>query len=97
MRSFLVGLIAGAAGVLFGLNHFGHISMSDFMPGSVAVEDSAGMMEEAAEADDAMAEDAAAEAPAAEEAAPEEMMEEGEAVVEEDMGDAEEEAPAEDG
>ena len=44
-----------------------------------------------------MAEEVAAEEPAAEEAAPEEMMEEGEADVEEDMGDAEEEAPAEDG
>jgi hypothetical protein len=97
MRSFLIGLVAGAVGVLFGLNYYGHISISDFMPSSMAVEDSGDMMDGAGEANDAMAEEGAAEAPAAEETAPEEMMEEGEAVVEDDMGAAEEEASAEDG
>ena len=98
MRSFFIGLVAGAVGVLFGLNYFGHISMDDFIGGSAAVvEDSADMPEEAAEADEAVAEDIMAEDAAAEEPAADDMMEEGDSMVEDDMGDAEEEMPAEDG
>jgi hypothetical protein len=74
MRSFLIGLFVGAAGVLFGLNYYGHISLDDFMPGSATVEDGTDMLEQ----------------PVAEEPAAEALMEEGEAVVEEDMGDVEE-------